>query len=197
MSAKLWGTGSLEAFWWCPAQLAQPFLEIRRTEATMAGSLSLWRGADSVSHHKLVITQKRRSQPSIHTAVYWIITVTVTLWAPFWERTGQIERRAQLSACKDPLYTIEYIEATLFSWRVLIYFSCFLVWQLIRTKGSDTMFSVRSWKEQAVLRTQHFGELNELSVECELNANVYECALCETLCALRVLWMPFEMPFEM
>lgn len=33
--AKLcfWGTGSLEAFWWCPAQLAQPFLEIRRTEA--------------------------------------------------------------------------------------------------------------------------------------------------------------------
>jgi len=36
------------------------------------------------------------------------------------------------SACfgnqEDPLYTIEYIEATLFSWRVLIYFSCFLVW---------------------------------------------------------------------
>ena len=51
----------------------------------------------------------------------WLLTWCVK----FWPSSSRLE---PTSLCKDPLYTIEYIEATLFSWRVLIYFSCFLVW---------------------------------------------------------------------
>lgn len=59
------------------------------------------------------------------------------------------------SACfgsqEDPLYTIEYIEATLFSWRVLIYFSCFLVWY------SFNQFFLMRWPIGSLIKGLSYG----------------------------------------
>ena len=44
-------------------------------------------------------------------------------------------RAIEANASEDPLYTIEYIEATLFNERVLIYFLCFLAWHFGALEG--------------------------------------------------------------